>query len=322
MASCSWCCALARRWYSTMIPWHRLFGMILDDFCADTRYKVVVEKDLSRRRQFLDVVVVKLPKGAALRDELEDPPDGLDDLGAHNLITFKSFRESLTAWAMDELLGHFVNYRKQWQWDKGELIPLAAFRLIAVTARFPEDLASRVQFVRRVEGVYNVVWGSQRVRVVVLNQVRAVPRNALWGLFSGKADRIWQGRLAYRWKRPHTSTIIKYLYENYEAEGVEMPFTREDFHRIVLDDAVKMFPPSEILSKFSPEEVRRSITVEQIRRWFPLEELLKGVPAEERLKGVPAEERLKGIPAEERLKGLTPREIEGLLRRLKDAQKP
>jgi hypothetical protein len=32
---------------------------------------------------------------------------------AHNLISFKSFQESLDAWSLKELVGHYVNYRKQ-----------------------------------------------------------------------------------------------------------------------------------------------------------------------------------------------------------------
>ena len=40
-------------------------------------------------------------------------PDGFDDLAAHNLLTFKSHQEALDGWAMWELIGHFVNYRKQ-----------------------------------------------------------------------------------------------------------------------------------------------------------------------------------------------------------------
>ncbi|MCP4696440.1 MAG: hypothetical protein GY862_06290 [Gammaproteobacteria bacterium] len=34
-------------------------------------------------------------------------PDGLDNLSTHNLITYKSRREPLDDWALDELTGHF-----------------------------------------------------------------------------------------------------------------------------------------------------------------------------------------------------------------------
>ncbi len=42
-----------------MIDWHRLFGLTLTDFFTGTSYTVELEKDLSLRQQFLDVVVIK-----------------------------------------------------------------------------------------------------------------------------------------------------------------------------------------------------------------------------------------------------------------------
>ncbi len=125
-----------------MIPWHHLFGRILDDLCTGTSYQVEVEKDLSVKQQLLDVAVIEV------RDDgpfvgLDDPPDGLDDLKRYNLITFKSFRDTLSPWPMAELLGHFVTYRKQCSPDLDDLVSLSEFRLIAVTARFPQTLASQ-----------------------------------------------------------------------------------------------------------------------------------------------------------------------------------
>ena len=60
-------------------------------------------------------------------------PDGLDDFTDHNLITFKSFQESLDDWALKELTGHYVNYRKQ-VGPKAGLLPESDFRLYAVCA--------------------------------------------------------------------------------------------------------------------------------------------------------------------------------------------
>ena len=117
-------------------------------------------------------------------------------------------------------------------------------------------------------------WGSQEIRVVVLGQVAMEPRNALWGLFSGRPDRVPAGQRGYRWKRADTSTIIRLLYTTYRAEGVVMPYTMEDFNRELLDEVVKMFPREEILSKYRPEErlqglrpgaLLRALTKEQRR---------------------------------------------------------
>src|SRR5437016_14331663 len=88
--------------------WHRLFGLLLTDFFTGSPFTVEVERDLSQQQQFLDVVILRRGRGRmAVR-----LPDGLEGLAAHNLITFKSHHEALDAWAMKELLGHYVAYRK------------------------------------------------------------------------------------------------------------------------------------------------------------------------------------------------------------------
>src|SRR5688572_13996119 len=65
--------------------WHRLFGMMLKDFFSGSPFAVETEKDLSVQKQLLDVVIIR--KG---KQRFAEPlPDGLDDLGAYNLVTFK-----------------------------------------------------------------------------------------------------------------------------------------------------------------------------------------------------------------------------------------
>jgi hypothetical protein len=71
-------------------------------------------------------------------------PDGLEGLRPHNLVTFKSHRETLEAWTMKELVSHSVAYRKLVSPSPSELLPEDQFGLYAVTARFPRQLASQV----------------------------------------------------------------------------------------------------------------------------------------------------------------------------------
>jgi len=42
-----------------IVNWHRLFGKALIDLFTNTPYEVELEKDLSLKRQFLDIVVIK-----------------------------------------------------------------------------------------------------------------------------------------------------------------------------------------------------------------------------------------------------------------------
>src|SRR5437660_10891082 len=88
--------------------WHRLFGLLLTDYFTNSPFIVEIERDLSQQQQLLDVVILRRGRGR-FNGRL---PDGLDDLTAHNLITFKSFHEALDAWALKELIGHYVAYRK------------------------------------------------------------------------------------------------------------------------------------------------------------------------------------------------------------------
>src|SRR6267154_2782725 len=69
--------------------WHRLFGLILTDFFTGSPFHVELEKDLSLKKQLLDVVVLRKGPGR-FTGRL---PDGLDNLATHNLITFKSHQE-------------------------------------------------------------------------------------------------------------------------------------------------------------------------------------------------------------------------------------
>ena len=85
---------------------HRLFAVAWKDFCAGSALAVEDEFDLSVKQQFLDLALVRKETGP-----LPQPlPDGFDDLAVHNLFTFKSYQEALDGWALNELIGHYVNY--------------------------------------------------------------------------------------------------------------------------------------------------------------------------------------------------------------------
>src|SRR5262249_30681818 len=99
--------------------WHRLFGLLLTGFFTDSPFVVEVERDLSQQQQFLDVVIVRRRRGK-FTGVL---PDGMDDLAEHNLITFKSLREALDDWAIRELLGYYVAYRKLVSRSPSDLLP-------------------------------------------------------------------------------------------------------------------------------------------------------------------------------------------------------
>jgi hypothetical protein len=101
------------------------------------------------QQQFLDVVIVRRSRG-----RFAGPlPDGLQGLRPHKLVTFKSHHEALDAFAMKELTGADVAYRKLVSPSSSERLPDAQFALYAVVARFPHDLSGQVPWQQIQPGV-------------------------------------------------------------------------------------------------------------------------------------------------------------------------
>jgi len=64
------------------INWRRLFGLMLMDYFSDRGFRVELEKDLSQKRQYLDVVVVERKDEEA---NLSGICDGFDNLSSHQM---------------------------------------------------------------------------------------------------------------------------------------------------------------------------------------------------------------------------------------------
>jgi hypothetical protein len=235
-----------------------------------------MELDLSLKQQFIDLILIRKGPGPLPRPL----PDGFEDLAAHNLLTFKSHQEALDSWALWELVGHFVNYRKQVSPSLQDLLPEDDFRLFAVCARYPHNLAQQVALTPLRDGVYEVQGLALRIRVVVVHQLPLEEHNAMLHLFSAREELLRYGREHYRPHSQETSTLLYELFKAYSEES-DMP------------DKLKEF-------------VRQSI-----------DELLTSLPAEELRKRLSVEERLKGLSAEEMIRALPPETLEALARQLK-----
>ena len=270
-------------------PFHRLFALSWEDFFRGTAVQVESEMDLSLKKQLVDVVIIR-----GIAAPLPRPlPDGFDVLAPHNLVTFKSHQETLDGWALCELIGHYVNYRKQTSPSMQDLLPEDDFQLFAVCARFPRDLFQQVKPTLVREGVYDVWWGTQRIRIVVVPQLPQEDQNAMLLLFSAREELLCYGREHYRPHSTDTSTVLYQLFRRY----------------------IKEKTMSQQLQEFVRE------TIDEILESLPAEERLKGLPAEELRKHLPLDERLKGLSAEEMLRvfrGLDPETREMLWRDFKE----
>ena len=166
--------------------WHRLFGIALTDVLTDTPWRVELERELALQSQLLDVLIIEQDTALTCAPGIAayGLPDGLEGLRAHNLLTYKSAHEAMDSWALEELLGHYVNYRKQIS-GKGKLIAPERFQLYAVATRYPRDLAQQWPLQATAwPGVFDLAWASHRLRLIVLNQIAPPPglKPGRWGL--------------------------------------------------------------------------------------------------------------------------------------------
>jgi hypothetical protein len=191
------------------IAWHRIFGMALTQYFAGTGWKVEVEVDLSLQQQRLDLVILRRVGAAAPVHW----PDGFGTPAEYNLLTFKALQDPLDAAALKELAAHSVNYRKLVSPDFDHLLPEEHFRLIAVSMRFPRRLADRVVLQPQGPGAYDVVWGTDTIRVLVLREMPDAEQNLVWNLFSSDRERI---AAAFRRLQPRVqgwSSILNHLLQ-------------------------------------------------------------------------------------------------------------
>jgi hypothetical protein len=237
-------------------PLHRLFGLSWIDFFRGTPVAVEAEMDLSLKQQFVDLV---FRKGAG---SIPRPlPDGFEDLAEHNLLTFKSHQEALDIWAIWELIGHFVNYRKQASPSLWDLLSLNEFRLFAVCARYPQGLTQFVELINLREGVYEVRGLGLRIRIIVANQLPQAEQNAMLHLFSAREELLRYGREHYRPHSKETSSLLLQLFKAYN-EGTNMPDKLQEFVRETIDELLKNLSPEERLKGLSAEEVIRALSPE------------------------------------------------------------
>jgi hypothetical protein len=191
-------------------------------------------------------------------------------------VTFKSYQEKLSAWALEELLGHYVNLRKQVSpsMDEDQLLPPGAFRLYAVSARYPQQLASTAVPLRSItEGVYEVQVLTRGIRIIVVNQLPQQEHNAMLHLFSARGELLAYGAQHYRIRSRDTSSLLLQLLRHYQQEALTMPDMLEEFTRE---------------------------TIDKLLRELPIEKRLEGLTVEQRLQGLTVDQLLQGLSAEER----------------------
>jgi hypothetical protein len=318
------------------IAWHRIFGMALTQYFAGTDWKVDVEVDLSLQQQRLDLVILRRAGPAA-------PvvwPDGFGTPAEYNLLTFKALQDPLDAFALKELAAHGVNYRKLVSPDLDHLLPEGPFRLVAVSMRFPRGLADRVVLQPQGPGAYDVLWGSDTIRVLVLREMPDAEQNLVWNLFSSDRERITAAFQRLGPRLQSWSSILNHLLRYYGLEGMAMPYTMEDFEREVEENFLRKLTPEKLLARLSPEQLLAHLSPEQRLEGLSAEQVLSRLsreeiekylrqhkpsqdepqPPEQLLSRLSLAQRLQGLSVEQVLSRLPREEIERYLRQHKPSQ--
>ena len=332
-------------------PWHRLLGMVLADLFAGRPWRVEVEQELALQSQRLDILIIeRQPREAAATPALDlaGLPDGLEGLAAHNLLTYKSHHEALDVWALEELTGHYVTYRKLCsiraaQARRGRsgpagaaadagapargdgLLPAREFRRYAVATRMPRGLfrllPPGVCRPTAWPGVYDLALGVPPLRLIVINALAEHPRNAAWEIFAGELARSRYGLAHFQPRSPLGQLLQHHLTTAYHLEVPEMAYTVDDFmndtYDLIVRDMATLTPEQRqsLLERMDIEDRLRGLAPVDRLRGLPPEERLRGLGPEERLRGLPPEERLRGLDPEERLRGLDPEWVKDWLKR-------
>lgn len=267
-----------------IIKWHDLIGLALTDLFKGSNFEVKTEQNMSVKPQYIDVLIISKSGGKPL----DNLPDGFEFLTDHNVLTYKSLNQSLNQWAIAELLGHYVSYRKIISPKPDKLIPESKFQLYAVSTNYPQKLlGSEKEFGKEIKkikaGVYKISFPLIKpIIILVLSQMSQQEPNALWQLFSGHAQGFQYGDGHYQWHDPKDKSLLSQLYQLYLKEGVDMPYTFEEFHRdytipfiesLPTDIRLRGIPPEEVLKQFSPKEVFKQFSPEEVLKQFSPSEI-------------------------------------------------
>ncbi len=281
------------------MQWHELMAALLRIHFENSPFEVEAEVDLSLKKQFLDILVVRKLPG----DFAGKLPDGFEPMADHNLISFKSLCDTFDGWALLELLSHFVVYRKQVSSANDKMLPMSSFRLIGIASRFPDLLAKEVELKNAAPGVYDIPCGPIWVRMLVIRELREQTSNRVLKFFSPVPTEVENAVRNYRPDSDFATSIVSEMLNKYRKENVDMSQKMDEIFRRLKETSERVF--------------WEGVTVQDVLEHFPAEKLVESIPPEERVKGLPPEERVKGLPPEELVKGLSIAEVEELLKKMK-----
>ena len=179
-----------------------------------------------------------------------------------------------------------------------DMMPESNFKLYAISTRFPKKLAQQLALHSISQGVYDIVWGTDTIRLIVLSQIPTGEHNAIWRLFSAKRESVIQARNQYEMNQPKISTIVQNLFEIYQQEKIDVSYTIQDYQIDYVRDHLNLLPADEVLNHYSAKD------------------RLNGLTARDRLNGLSVEDILDGLMADEILDKASPDVIKLMMQKI------
>ena len=127
-------------------------------------------------------------------------------------------------------------------------------QLYAVSTRYPSKLFSGVSAEEIREGVWECRVLSRNIRILVLSRLPLEQRNAILAFFTFDRGKVKFALENYQWQMDDGSTVINQLLERYTQEGIDMPYTMEQFRKEYVKAHLGDLDPEEVLSRFSLED--------------------------------------------------------------------
>jgi len=279
--------------------WHRILGTTFKDFYLNDPFNVDLEKEL-KYPQFIDILIIELENETNEENKIKEQPDGLENLRKYNLITYKSISETLDSWVLDELISYYVLFRKIVGPDLNNLIQVSEFNLIAISTRFPQKLNKQEGLEYIKDGVYKLKRGEHNITIIVTSMTPKIPKNAIWQMFSGKPEQIFEGLKNYKWNSQYYKYYVSNrLIERYKTEGVKMAYTDQDIMRDIINMALSEASIEDRLKGLKPEDRLKGLKPEDFLKSYKPEDVLKSYKPEDVLKSYKPEDILKNFSKEE-----------------------
>ena len=118
---------------------------------------------------------------------------------------------------------------------------------------------------------------SRDIRILVLSRLPLAQRNAVLAFFTFDPEKVRFALDHYRWRIDDGSTVVNQLLQKYALEGINMPYTMEQFRKeyvkahldeLDAEERVKGLNPEDVFSKFDPVERLKGLKVEEIEAYL------------------------------------------------------